>query len=63
MHLRKLPVRKIKMDKNETKDKKKVTPLNVIGADSSMVCGPDGCSLAGHFDRATDNKDKTKKSK
>ena len=43
------------MDKNETKDKKKVTPLNVIGADSSMVCG--------HFDWATDNKDKTKKSK
>lgn len=51
------------MDKNETKDKRKVTPLNVIGADSSMVCGPDGCSLAGHFDWATDNKDKTKKSK
>lgn len=47
--------------KTKTKDDKKITSLNVIGADSGMVCGPDGCSLADHFDWAKNKEEKKNK--
>lgn len=49
------------MEKTKQKDEKKLTPLTSIGTDNNMVCGPDGCSLADHFDWAKDKQDKKNK--
>lgn len=50
------------MEKTKQKDeKKKLTPFTSIGIDKNMMCGPDGCSLADHFDWAKDKQDKKNK--
>lgn len=50
------------MEKTKQKDeKKKLTPFTSIGTDKNMVCEPDGCSLADHFDWAKDKQDKKNK--
>ncbi|MDE7055781.1 MAG: hypothetical protein K2O64_00830 [Lactobacillus sp.] len=51
------------MEKNKKKiDKKnnKFSTIDLIGKDSGMVCGPDGCSLTDHFDWAKEDKEKNK---
>ena len=38
------------------KDKKKNLDLKNVEIKEGMVCGPDGCRLADHFDWAKNNK-------
>lgn len=47
------------------KDKKQPVfqPLTDLSSDNGMVCGPDGCSLADHFDWAKKDKEDKKLSK
>lgn len=48
-------------DKAKKEQKGKLISLTSIGGDQGMVCGPDGCSLADHFDWAKKAKDDKKK--
>lgn len=50
-----------KSKKTVDKKSKKFSTIDLIGSDKGMVCGPDGCNLADHFDWAKKDKDKEKK--
>lgn len=45
----------------DKKNKKTAVNLKNIKIQKGLVCGPDGCSLADHFDWAKDKTNKDKK--
>lgn len=51
------------MTKEDKKKKVALTTFKTIGSDDGMVCGPDGCNLADHFDWAKKDKEKTNNKK